>query len=606
MKNNILILLIIYFFSGIAQDSTKVDSVSTGGFNNSNPLRNKTKIRILAHSLFKEMDTNLISSVLLDPKEDLFTPTFFAVNSGLYKFPFLLNTEDYGWFSTNVMQTYDQLDFKYDSIPELKAKYDHGFPTTHWFTADFNRKIGASSLTAKFNRRASETLYTNTRSFRTNVLIGTEIPINKNYKLTLGYFRNQAEINENGGIKNIDSIPIVTEFNSLELFSNLNSAKNNIFNQKIHASQRLIFKESIDSITHQKSNWGLSLVTDFSENRMSFELNENDIDSGYFLNTFNDTLATFDSVGFKTVTVQPSIFIKNKSGGYNIGYNKKFNDFKGFNDAFAFLKGEFRLKKIPISYSTKYHLEGIWKSNWEVILRSNYYLRKETGDTVRSNKLLNLTFTSSAKNPEYIFHSFSGNHHQWENNFKPVSLNKANLELFFKSITTIVDVEIQNVSNYIYFDQNSLPQQTKKNITAGKIHVKNQFGKKIIRVYSGIGTQFSTSELIRIPMFFSRNTISLNFKYRSVPLTLGGTASYFSKYQGLNYNPSIRHYHLGDNMAGGTAVIDWFIAARLGPADLYVKFDNSFYTLNRNLFLGDNYPIYKSYVRFGLKWRLKN
>ena len=244
------------------------------------------------------MDTNLISSVLLDPKEDLFTPTFFAVNSGLYKFPFLLNTEDYGWFSSNVMETYDQLYFKYDSVPELNAKYDHGFPTTHWFTADFNRKIGESSLTAKFNRRASEALYANTRAFRTNVLIGTEIPINKNYKLTLGYFRNQAEINENGGIKNIDSIPIVTEFNSLELFSNLNSAKNNIFNQKIHASQRFIFKESIDSITHQKSNWGLKLVTDFSENRISFELNENDIDSGYFLNTFNDTLATFDSVGF--------------------------------------------------------------------------------------------------------------------------------------------------------------------------------------------------------------------------------------------------------------------------------------------------------------------
>jgi hypothetical protein len=48
------------------------------------------------------------------------------------------------------------------------------------------------------------------------------------------------------------------------------------------------------------------------------------------------------------------------------------------------------------------------------------------------------------------------------------------------------------------------------------------------------------------------------------------------------------------------------MAARLGPADLYAKYDNSFYTLNRNLFLGDNYPIYKSYVRFGLKWRLKN
>ena len=606
MKNNILILFIIYFFSGAAQDSTKIDSVSIGGFNNSNASTNRTKIRLLVHPPFKEIDTNLISSVLLDPKEDLFTPTFFAINSGLYKFPFLLNTEDYGWFSSNVMQTYDQLYFKYDSVPELTAKYDHGFPTTHWFTADFNRKIGESSLTAKFNRRASEALYANTRSFRTNVLIGTEIPINKNYKLTLGYFRNQAEINENGGIKNIDSIPIVTEFNGIELFSNLNSAKNNIFNQKIHVSQSFIFKESIDSITNQKSNWGLNLVTDFSENRISFELNENDIDSGYFLNTFNDTLATFDSVGFKTVTIQPSIFIKKKSGVHNIGYSKNFNDFEDFNDAFAFVKGGFRLKKIPISYSTKYHLEGIWKNNWEIKFRSDYYLKKEKGDTLRDKKLFNLTFSSSAKHPEYIFHSFSGNHYQWENNFKPVNLNKANLELFLSSITTIVDIEIQNVSDYIYFDKNSLPQQTNKNITAAKIHVKNQFGKKLIRIYSGIGTQFSTSDLIRIPIFFSRNTISLNFKYRSVPLTLGGTASYFSKYKGLNYNPSIRHYHLGENMAGGTAVIDWFMAARLGPADLYVKYDNSFYTLNRNLFLGDNYPIYKSYVRFGLKWRLKD
>jgi hypothetical protein len=339
---------------------------------------------------------------------------------------------------------------------------------------------------------------------------------------------------------------------------------------------------------------------------MSFELNEADIDSGYFANTFNDTLSTFDSVGFKTVTIQPSIFIKKNNGSINIGYNKKFNDFEGFNDAFAFIKGYFRLKHLPLSYSTKYHLEGLWKNNWEVKLKSNYYFKKEKGDTITYNNRLNASFTSSAKNPEYIFHSFSGNHYQWENNFKPVNLNKANIALALNSISTVIDVEIQNLSNYIYLDENSLPQQSNENITAGKIHLKNQLGKKLIRLYSGIGAQFSTSDVIRIPSLFSRNTVSLNFNYRSVPITLGGTASYFSKYKGLNYNPSIRHYHLGENTAGGTAVIDWFMAARLGPADLYVKYDNSFYTINRNLFLGDNYPIYKSYFRFGLKWRLKN
>ena len=44
------------------------------------------------------VDSTLVHITLLDPEEDLFTPLF-AVNSGLYKFPIILDVDDYGWVS---------------------------------------------------------------------------------------------------------------------------------------------------------------------------------------------------------------------------------------------------------------------------------------------------------------------------------------------------------------------------------------------------------------------------------------------------------------------------------------------------------------------------
>jgi hypothetical protein len=91
-----------------------------------------------------------------------------------------------------------------------------------------------------------------------------------------------------------------------------------------------------------------------------------------------------------------------------------------------------------------------------------------------------------------------------------------------------------------------------------------------------------------------------------VPFNFGSTFSFFNQYIGLNYNPAIRHYYLGNQTVGGTPVVDFFIASRLGPADIYVKYDNALYNLKKDLFLGENYPVTFSLLRFGLKWNLIN
>ncbi len=578
-------------------DSTQIDSVQT---DKSRILDCGTSCVLMTVQgeplIFQFVDTNLYSTVLLDPEEDIFTSSYFAVSSGLYKFPYLLDTEDYDWMSKNVMMTYNDWKFKSDTTPEITAKYDQAYAYGHWFNGSFDRMIGKSKITAKLNRNFQNELYENSKSKRENFMIATELPIRKSYNVTLGYFRNSALISETGGIYNSDSLSVIDEFNISTVFPNLSTAQNNIFQQKasLHQSINLSSKTNLD------------IESDYVENRFSFEMSEQDIDSNYFTNNFLDTTKTFDSIGFKKIVIKPTFQFKNNSIKIKAGVNQEFNDNNIFNNSFGFASAFFKVKNTYIKLGGQYHYENYWNGNYEVSSKIHHIKNKCVGkvQNLSNKKQIEIKFKNTS--PSFIFHQYSGNHFNWNNNFQAMQILSVKGGLNLNKRLTQVLFDVQNINNYIYLDENSIPQQTSENITAGKIQVKNQIGKKNWKFISGTGFQFTTSDLIRIPILFTKNTLVYDFKLRSVPFSIGSSINYFSGYQGLNYNPSIRHYHLGNEKVGGTPVVDWFLAARLAPADLYIKYDNSFYTLNRSLFIGENYPIYKSFLRLGLKWKFND
>lgn len=579
--------------------------ISTIGFGNIDStakqvLETKTII-VDKPNIIESIDTFLVSSTLLDPEEDIFTPSFFSVGSGLYKFPILLNIEDSGWMSENVMLTYEKIQFKKDTTPTIEVKYDHAFNTAHWFTARFDRTIGKSKLSAQLNRNFQNSIYLNSSGKRFNFSIGTELPLHKNYKMTLSYFRNQAEIEENGGFQNTDSLHFVDELNETTLNSNLNSALNTIFLQKTSILQELRIHPNIK----------LSVTSEYEEHKYSFELLEEDIDANFFSKTYLDTTETFDSIGFRKLVIQPVLKFGNTNKKktksiVSFGIHKEINDKTILNNSYILSRLNMNFAKTPVSISGKYHFENAWKGNYSIAGNTNFTLKKETVDTIQY--LSNLFLQINIKNqlPSYLFLNYFSNHFQWENNFNPTQKIKIDAKLNLKKLSSIVELEVQNVSNYIYLDENSLPAQNKENITAGRISLKKQWRTQHVKLYSGLGFQYSTSNLIRIPSFYTRSSLVYEFKLRKVPFNLGSTLSLFSKYLGLNYNPAIRHYYLGYKTVGGTPVVDFFLASRLGPADIYIKYDNTFYSLNRNLFIGENYPVTNSFLRFGLKWNLTN
>ncbi len=558
----------------------------------------KTIIHIKPN-IHRYADTLLLSSTLLDPEEDIFTPSFFSVGSGLYKFPIILNLEDNDWISKNVMPAYNKIEFKTDTIPSFVAKYDHAYTTAHWFTTRFDRTIGKSKLSARLNRNFQNGIYSNSTGKRFNFSIGSELPFHKNYKMTFSYFRNQAELNENGGFHNADSIIFINVFNATTLKSNLNSASNSIFLQKTSILQEVGINSSARFF----------VTSEYEEHKYSFELLEEDIDAFFFSNAYLDTTETFDSIGFRKLILEPVLALGNLNNGksmLNIGVRKEINDKSILNNSYILSKLNINFNGLPVYLHGKYHFENAWIGNYSFTGSTNLMFKKETVDTTQYLSDLFVQVDVSSRLPSYLFLNYFGNHFQWNNDFNPTQKIKINAQLNLKKLSSIVELEVQNVSNYIYLDENSLPNQNNENITAGRISLKKQWETKHIKLYSGLGYQYSTSNLIRVPSFYTRSSLVYEFKLRKVPFNMGSTLNFFSKYVGLNYNPAIRHYYLGNKNVGGIPVVDFFLASRLGPTDIYLKYDNTFYSLNRDLFIGENYPINNSFLRFGLKWNLTN
>lgn len=576
MKNYLIAIFCSLFFWGTAQ---KKDIVT----------------------FYNELDTSIVKSVKLDPEEDVFTSSYFGINSGLYKFPIHLNTMDYGFVSRLFMMEYEDIEYQADTTALLNAKYDHGFAATHWFTADFARKIGNSTLVSKFNRNASLPWYeepTNNKSSRNNFLVGAQIPFSDNYTIEFSFQRDQASINETGGIKNPDSIATVEELNANTIFPNLTGGRSDVYQQEISLNQQFSLWQKSDSLNRKKA-LNLKINTVYSDHRYTFEMNKADIDSGYFANTFLDSTQTFDSLGFKRILVLPKLEYIQNNFKSDIGIGILKNDFSELDE--YYLASDFVYETDSAAYEAKlqYNLQNSWRDNWSIQLATTQ--NQKVG--FFSGKLC-----IGAMTPEYPNVLYSGNHFNWDvRNFKMTQYQKLNLSYTLKKINLSLTTNIQSFQNYIYYNTSANPNQHTDQLLASKTQINHWFKSKWIDIINGIGIQTSSNQsVISVPTFYSKSTVQLKFSYREVPFRLGGVVHYFSEYEGYAYNPVLKHFYQSNQTIGGTPVVDWYFAARLGPADLYVKLDNSFYNLDRSLFVGENYPVTISYLRFGLNWRLKN
>lgn len=199
----------------------------------------------------------------------------------------------------------------------------------------------------------------------------------------------------------------------------------------------------------------------------------------------------------------------------------------------------------------------------------------------------------------------------WENNFDQVQRVYLSGALDIPHTKSKFSVGVENVSNYVYFDENALPQQQ-----GGSIQVINarwdqraKFG--VLCWENQVTYQKSTDgTIIPVPDLSLYSNLYLDLHpLKVLNIQLGADVHYFTSYYSPTYEAATQQFHLQREVkVGNYPLASAYLNCRLHQ----VRFFLNFYNLSSNLidngayFSLPHYPVKPMVMKMGLSIDLNN
>ncbi len=516
----------------------------------------------------------------------------------------------------------EDIDYYHVPTPTTEVMYrtglEQGQVLDFLFTTNFSKRFNVG---VAYKGLRSLGAYRRSLSSSGNFRLSFRYESPKEQYAIRGQIVNQDFFNEeNGGLTDesldyfLNNDPNFSS-NRGRLDVNLNNAENTFEGKRLYFEHTFKLLSSKDSL-HEKDFSNLKIGHSFTRDSKFYRYNQTTA-TPYFGDT-----GAFGSVNNKTDFLL-----------YN---NQVFLDFNS-----KYVLGKFRVKADYTTYKYGYenlqnNLVGITKNkltgdavsfgaDWNGKVK-DFYVNASASLTPGSGRLSgnNLkaealykkdsVFTVKAKlgisnklpNFNFLLHQSSYNTYNWENNFS--SVGTQTLGGVIESKWGNASVDITNIDNYTYFDENNLPKQFSGNVNYLKAKISKEFtvgkfGLDNTIMYQKVA---SGSDVFRVPEIVTRNTLYYSdswFKGDPLFVQIGATLNYFSKYKANAYNPLLAEFTLQNNTEIGYPTVDLFFNGRVRRTRIYFKADNvSSFFLKKNYLSAPNYPYRDFVIRFGIVW----
>lgn len=216
------------------------------------------------------------------------------------------------------------------------------------------------------------------------------------------------------------------------------------------------------------------------------------------------------------------------------------------------------------------------------------------GNVTTRFKLLGDTVSLKAyghlKNLEapYLMKQFVSNHFAWDNNFSKTQRFRAGGILSLPWIHTTFDVGYETLNKFIYFNSNSLPEQSGSAVHVFNASLSNHLGFGIFNWDNNVTYQTSSSDdVLPLPKFSVFSNMYLKFKIaRVLDVQVGVDCNYYTKYYAPAYNPALMtFYNQREVECGNFAFADVYANFKLKKARFYVMYSHA----NDGLIGGNDY-----------------
>lgn len=227
---------------------------------------------------------------------------------------------------------------------------------------------------------------------------------------------------------------------------------------------------------------------------------------------------------------------------------------------------------------------------------------KLLGDSVEISA--NAHFENKAQ--PYLLQKYISNHFAWDNDFGKTRKYQVGGDLSIPWTRTNLSAYVSNIQNPVYFNSRSLPAQYEGNIQVFSAKVHQMLGIGILNWYNSIIYQKSSNEtVLPLPQLVIYSNLFLKFTaFNVLKLQIGVDCDYYTKYNGLDYQPATMSFHTqGDNAVkiGNYPFCNLYVTARLYRTRFYILWSHANQgMMSKESFVLPHYPLNPRRLQFGI------
>ena len=223
---------------------------------------------------------------------------------------------------------------------------------------------------------------------------------------------------------------------------------------------------------------------------------------------------------------------------------------------------------------------------------------KDTASVIASGYIKNIE-------PTYYENHYHSKYFWWDEKFSKVKKVYFGGTLDIPHTKTNFTLGVENVTDYIYFDEKGYPRQHSGDIQILGAILKQNFKFRAVHWDNQLVYQTSSNQdVIPLPDFSVYSSLYLQFMVAKVlTIQMGGNINYFSKYYSPTYEPATQQFRVQkETKVGDYPIISGFINCHLKQTRFFVQFYNvgSKFIEPPNYFSMPHYPLNPFTFKMGL------
>ena len=211
--------------------------------------------------------------------------------------------------------------------------------------------------------------------------------------------------------------------------------------------------------------------------------------------------------------------------------------------------------------------------------------------------------------PNFYLQRYRSNHYQWDNDFSKTYRFYVGGEIAYptKWIKPKLNVSFENITRYIYFAEDGMPQQVDGSIQVLAADLQLNITTPWVNLDNSVVYQHSSSAALPLPALIMYNNLYYHGTWvKALDVQMGVDMRFFTKYYAPILNPALGQFCVQNaEQVGNYPVMNVYANfyvkhIRLKLFAQYQHFNASF--MNKQYFGMPNYPMAPDMFRAGLSW----